>query len=132
MNPGNYIKTRKLLISMTFGFLIAIFAGCEKTDYNKLEGSTWEAEVNDVVFTLQFLDESTCTLESIGKDINSENLTLYHWRYRGEYDSMWGLFFMYSKDDESGHPYSGTVEDKKLYLHIFENDIETLCFKKIK
>ena len=118
---------------MTLSILTITFSGCEKTDYNKLEGSTWEAEANSVVFTLHFSDDFTCTMKTDEKGVHSANPIIYRWRYRSEYDSMWGLFFLQPMDEEGSHLYySGTVENKKLYLHAYESDIETLCFKKIK
>jgi hypothetical protein len=124
------MKTIKFILF--FALFTAIFAGCEKTDYSDLEGSIWEAEANNVVFTLRFLDEFTSTIEVVGKDVNSTSLTNFHWRYGSEYDSMWGYFFMYNLDVENSPPYSGTIENKKLYLQIYNDGIDTLCFKKIK
>ena len=126
------MKKKKFLMFITFALLTAVFAGCKKTDHSDLEGSIWEAEANNVVFTLRFLDESTSTIEVVGKDANSTSLTNFHWRYSSEYDSMWGYFFMYNLDVENSAPYSGTIENKKLHLQIYDEGIDTLCFKKIK
>ena len=130
-----FCKILKLIIVKIAKCLIIIFLACaisscgkEKTDYKKLEGSAWEAVTDDAVFLLLFLDEHVCYMNIIGK-----NMTItksYSWRYGGEFDSRWGYFHMFPQNGE--HPYSGSVENKKLYLHIYENDIDILCFVKIE
>ena len=98
-------------------------------DYEKLEGTTWVAETESVVLTLRFLDESVCTFGAIRKDdTNSDNLTTFRWRYQSIHDSVWALFHMYPMNEE-GH-YHGTVDNKKLFLTIYEDEIKVLCFER--
>ena len=140
MRSGSINKSLKLIVMRITKYLIAIImtcfiASCEKaeTDYKKLEGSTWEAVTDDAVYLLQFLDEHVCNMHTMGKDSNtlSANMTTYYWRYRSDLDSRWGYFHMFPQEEDK-HPYSGSIENKNLYLHIYENDIDILCFEKTK
>jgi len=99
-----------------------MFSGCEKkTNYNKLEGTTWKAETDTVVFILRFIDETSCTLMTGRTDgTYSSNLTTYFWRYSSDVDSIWGLFFLYELNEKGEIvllTYSGTIDKNELLLH---------------
>ena len=127
LNLRNVVAMTICLAGMT------MFSGCEKMDYNKLESTKWVAETDNAIFTLNF-EKSVCYFGTGGKgDILLANLTTYNWKYRSDMDSWWGLFQMV--EEGGGRTYSGTVENKKLYLHIYKEDIEDieiLCFKRLK
>jgi hypothetical protein len=108
-----------------------IFSGCEKEDYNKLEGTKWEAETDIGIFTLRF-EESVCYFGSGRKDGTfSANLTTYDWKYTPDMYGARSLFHLY--EDETTL-YYGTVENKELHLHMNFNveNIEPLRFKRTK
>ena len=124
--------------------LLATITGCKKNeiDYNKLEGTTWVAEVDNIAFTLSFLDKHSCTILKIAKDETfSANLTTYFWRYRLDIDSAGGLFKIEPIDEEKGYFFFqwGFIENKKLCLHftnnddfnnLVEDDIRLMCFTR--
>ena len=118
-----------------------LFTSCssktESDDYEKLEGVTWVAEKDNIVFTLRFVDNTVCTLSTARKDdTHSANLTSYRWRYQSMYDSMWALCYLYPINEEEGNGYYGRVENKKLYLYPWlypsEGYTEILCFERKK
>ena len=114
-------------------FTVILCTSCEKTDYQKLEGSTWVAESDDVLFTLRFVDASICTISTDRKgDTFSSNLTTYRWRYATDVDSRWGYFHLYHMSEEWEYAFPGTVEDKKLYLAIFDNSNNGVWFNRKK
>ena len=111
--------------------LFAAFTSCKKIDYHKLEGTTWEAETDNVVFVLRFVDESTCTIITARNDNTfSANLTTYRWRYASNVDSMWGFFHLYHIGEEGEYAFPGTIENKKLYLGIHGDGYEGLWFTR--
>ena len=129
------MKITKIFLLAIIGSVFIVFTGCEKEDYSKLEGTIWEAKTDEFGYTLKFVDKSTCTIFTAFKGALPDNqiicppgIATYSWRYGSEIDSMWGLFHIYSSD-AGEHPYSGTVENKKLYLN-YTDDIGTLCFEK--
>ena len=110
---------------------VILCISCEKIDYQKLEGSTWVAETDDVLYTLRFVDASVCTIGTGRKDDTySSNLTTYHWRYASNVDSRWGTFHLYNMSEEWEYAFSGSVEDKKLYLAIYNNGDNGVWFKR--
>lgn len=138
-----YSSARLVLLFAILGISITLLStSCkkenfDKTDYTKLVGTTWLHETDDVFQLLQFIDQSTVTIQSGRKDgTYSMNLTTYSWLYASDIDDKWGLFHMYSKtfDNEQGKLiYSGTVE-KGLVLLKKSNDNtqEDLRFTQIK
>jgi len=133
------VNLRNVIVIAICLTVTTMFSSCEKkTDYNKLEGTTWKAETDTVVFILRFIDETSCTL-MIGRTDGtySANSTTYFWRYRSDVDSQWGLFFL-SELKENGETvsetYSGTIDNKELYLRgsTPENYGFEMKFKRIK
>ena len=111
--------------------IVILCASCEKIDYQKLEGSTWVAESEDVLFTLQFVDTSICTIGTGRKDgTYSSNLTTYRWRYASNIDSRWGTFHLYHMGEEWEYAFPGSVENKKLYLAIYDDGNDGMWFKR--
>jgi hypothetical protein len=137
------MKRLVLLIIPALIFVI-VFASCSKAtaidDYEndeKLEGATWVAERDNIVFTLRFVDKTLCTLGTVRKgNTYSANLTTYWWRYQSIHDSMWALCYLHPTDGEEGNSYYGRVENKKLYLYPWlyplEGNTEVLCFERKK
>ena len=112
-----------------------VFTSCEKIDYNKLEGSTWEAKTDSMGFILHFVDETVCTILtgrlSHGADVlYAGNLITYSWRYASDVDSRWGYFHLYHKGEEGAYAFPGTIESKKLYLAIFDDGNEGVWFER--
>ena len=114
----------------------AMLWGCEKKiDYDKLEGTTWKAEKDNVVFTLRFVDDTHCTLMMGRLDgTYSANSATYFWEYN--LSSRWGLFLLneLNVEGEMVLTYSGTVENKELYLYgsMPENHLFEIKFKRMK
>ena len=133
----NFTIKNKTLLFISFCLLPISFTSCSKTDYNKLEGTTWQTETEAASFTLRFLSESVCTIATtVNDNTDSANMTSYSWRYGSDIDSQWGLFHLYKINENEENPYidrysSGTIKDKKLYLYInSENEPEPLCFTR--
>jgi len=124
--------------------LLATLTGCKKneTDYNKLEGTKWVAEADNITFTLYFFDKHSCTiLKALKDETFSANLTTYFWRYRSDFDSVRADFIINPIDEENGYFFFqwGTIDNKKLYLNFTNNDdfnnlvdddIRLMCFTR--
>ena len=119
-----------IFLALSCGF---VFSSCEKNeDYDKLEGTTWETEVDNdgMVLSLWFENDSTCVFGGGRIDGGHTFIpTVWSWRYASLYDSMGGLFFIYNMAFEERRLFSGTVENKKLYIHFHD---EVLCFVRKK
>jgi hypothetical protein len=102
-----------------------------------LEGTVWKAETDNVVFTLRFVDDTCCTLMTGRTDgTYSANSTTYFWRYKSDLDSRWGLFFLseLNAEGELILTYSGTIDNKELYLYgsTPDNHEFEMKFKRMK
>ena len=129
------MKTTKMFLLAIIGSVFMVSTSCEKEDYSKLENTVWEAQTDESIYILKFVDKSTCSISVVFKEPLPVDMIIcvpgtrtYSWRYGSEIDSTWGLFHIYSFDTGE-HPYSGTVENKKLYLN-YMDDIGTLCFER--
>ncbi len=138
-----YSSARLVLLFAILGIsIMPLSTSCKKensnnTGYTKLAGTTWLHETDDVFQILQFIDQSTVTIQSGRKDgTYSMNLTTYSWHYASDIDDRWGLFHMYYKtfDNEQGKLiYSGTVEKGLVLLkNSSDNTQEDLRFTQIK
>jgi hypothetical protein len=127
----NKLHLRNLVAIAICLAVTVIFSSCEKIDYNKLEGTTWEAATEDFLFTLRFVNESECTLLTARNDGTcSANLIPYVWRYASDVDSRWGLFHLYNIGEEADYAFPGTIENKKLFLGIYADGNEGIWFKR--
>jgi hypothetical protein len=130
----NKLNLRNVIAIAICLAVTTVFSSCEKkTDYNKLEGTTWETEVDNVIFTLRFLNSSECTIGTARHDNSfSANLIPYRWRYANEFESRWGRFHLYHTDEEGEYAFAGITENKKLLLKDVRSDHEDLWFTRKK
>lgn len=109
------------ILSAALAFVLSVtVAGCgnEADDPDKLAGSVWVSQQDEVIITLSFPGDSLCTVMTArNDDTYSANLTAYGYRYTSAMESIPGLFHIFAGGDTGKRiVYYGFIRDKQLLL----------------
>ena len=113
---------KQLLLLLTVVLYSVTFTACNNADdnHNTLTNSVWEATGDDgSVFSLSFIDESTCKIiSSSNTGLYATGVLTFSYHIHSEIHSWPGSFGIFSYDEEQHLTmcYYGLIDGKKITL----------------